>query len=314
MAYTAVITSTAITVVMEPFNRALTNQAMHGKFVPTHLGVSGFTSAALSFGRSIYGKSTVTSFYGGTAKSGVVVSGKNHTKAEEIHEEALHNNTPPFKGIAATVFADFLVTKPSSTYANLQRANIVPNNFSWWRNMGGLMRSNMGSTVTSSTINFYMMLHFQHQIAKKLPIENNDTKNVCSGIIAGIIAAGATLPFSTWIDKTSIKTTINCNGKLVNPSAFTLMKQMTQTITADPTVIKETLINMAKAFPIRAFRVAAAFATIAGIAGKLGQFPLGEKIPELRISGVPQSFFAPSAKAARADTPQENLTPKNTPK
>ncbi|MDR3443207.1 MAG: hypothetical protein P4L65_09330 [Legionella sp.] len=308
IAFTAVVTSTAITVAVEPFNRALTNHAMHGKFNPAYLGVSSFTPAALSFARSIYGKSTVTSIYGGTAKSGVAVSGKNNTKAEEIHEEPVHNNTPPFKGIAATVMVDYLITKPSSTYANLQKANIVPNNFSWLKNIGGLMRSNIASTLTSSSINFYMMLYFQPQIAQKLTIKNKDTKNICSGIISGILAAGATLPFNTWIDKTALKTTVNSNGKLVNPSAFTLINDMTQTITTDPKVMKEAFTNMIKAYPIRAFRVATTFATIAGISGKLGQFPLGKKTPELSVSGVPQSFFASSAKA---NTPQEDLTPQN---
>ncbi|WP_051555061.1 hypothetical protein [Legionella fairfieldensis] len=315
------LTSAAILTIQSPIKTILLNFTKNGAFIPS------FTGGTLAFFRAIYA-GTTPALSGSLLRTAYVTGIKNDKVTEETNEEKSKGAAkinPIY--IAFVSLGNVLITQiPNSLYQLKQLEQLgkldghISNGFKWHTlyNVSRLMSGGFAVRYVAGLVDFTSLFLVEEDIAKKLPFENKKTNHFVAGALSGMIASFFSSPLTMFYDYTLIHAKV-INGKLINKSAFSILKEIKQEFINNPKLATRlSATNIKKQLPVRMGLTAGIFSIVAGMGEVLGNEPLKKMVPEKFQPS--QRFFAANAqenhiyKETIAPPPNEPETNKLIPK
>ncbi|MCW8410080.1 hypothetical protein OQJ13_13955 [Legionella sp. PATHC035] len=280
----ALVTSGAIVSVQSPIKTILVNLTKERTMLPP----SAFQGGKLGIVRALYA-GTSASLSGSLIRTGYVTGAKGGSKPveeaiikdESGKEEVIKYGTASIGLITAMALGDILVTQIPESMSTLQKAGILPKNFTWKTvpNAWNLMMGGFAPRYVSGMVNFGALCVLEEVIAKNLP--DHKGKHFTAGMVSGMSAAFFAYPFTVFKDYTLVRSSVTPEGKLKSASSLKLTKELFFAFISSPGASAKSFGEMAlKQVPIRMGLTGVIFALVAGVGEAMGQEPLKKVVPE----------------------------------
>ncbi len=279
------ITSAAVVAWQSPLKTLMLNFSKDGSYISaSKVGMYGFVRGFWA------------AYTGSTMRSAYVIGAKNNRPSESMTESAIKEEslvkeegmkTGAFRTkmgyVMSAALGEIIVTQIPESLSSLKKiSGLLPANFKWYApyNLYQLMSTGFVPRYCAGLVNFASLCIVEDRIAQTLSIKNKKVKHFTAGALSGVIAATCSYPFAVFKDYALVQATVN-NGRLVNPSASSLIVDMVKQFRDNPgDVAKVVAKNTAIQWSLRSLLVAGTFGTIALVEEILGPEPLNELLPE----------------------------------
>jgi hypothetical protein len=287
----ALVTSASVVAVQSPL-KTLTLRLSLGKDVqlmPIFSREAGFAAGLLGGLRTLW-TGTTTSLCSRAVSTGYLTGAKSTQPNEVSEKDSSPKKTHAGVSLVGIALGGVIVTQIPSSLVDYKKIGILPPGFNWRtrHNMFELLKGNLGVKWLQSVGLFYSLCVLEDKYATILaPSLPPLMTPFASGALSGVSSTLLTYPVTLFIDSTSVKTTVNKEGKLINMGPRQHANYLINVFWENP---RESLLdfssNAAKQIPLRALSSAISFSIIAGVAKLLGEKPLQAIIPSKPTSPV----------------------------
>ncbi len=279
----AATTSLSIVAVQSPIKTLILNISKSGSFLPAASG------GVFAIVRSLY-QGVSASISGSAVRTAYVTGAKGGKPKEEVSEGSVKEGKikhptsfSTFGYVLSAAFGDILVTQIPEQLSGLRKVNgLLPTDFKWrtMHNSYQLMAGGFVPRYVSGLVNFGALCVLEEKIASKSLIANKEMNHFFAGAVSGMTAAIISFPFTALKDYTLVQATVQ-DGKLVNKSTISVMKDLGSKLIADPkTATTAFFKNAAKQLPLRIALTGMIFSIVSGVGSLLGNEPLKDVVPE----------------------------------
>jgi hypothetical protein len=301
----AAVTSAGIVAVQSPIKTVLANLSKNGTFIPPYKGgIYGLV-------RVLYA-GTSASLSGSAVRTAYVTSTKNSKPTElvadgmvreeaMVREEGIRDKVSGAKlqYVMSATLGELLVTQVSESLSTLKKVQgLIPKDFNWKtpHNFSQLMTGGIVPRFASGMVNFSCLCLLEDKISRALPIESDKIRHASAGAVSGATAAIVGYPFSSFKDYVLVRATVTTDGKLVNMSPTSVLKEMATLLRDNPKQAFRTFASSAaKQMPMKAGMTATIYSIVSGVGETLGKEPLDAIVSKRPAKSSTHGFFSGSS-------------------